>query len=83
MRVLTQNRANTLECTRMRRRSPKRSEPAMPWQTGLTGSADRSDRCGAENREDLETRAREGPVGACAARVALRSAGHSERLQTP
>ena len=59
--VLTQNRTNTLEYARMRRRSSKRSEPAMPWQTGLTGSADRSDQCGAENREDLETRARKGP----------------------
>ena len=43
------------------RRSSKQSEPAMPWRTGLTGSADRSDRCGTENREDLEMRAREGP----------------------
>ena len=60
-RLLTQNHANTLECARTRRRSSKRSEPAMPWRTGLTGSADRSDRCGAENREDIETRAREGP----------------------
>ena len=59
--LLTQNRANTLECTRTRRRSSKRSEPAMPWRTGLTGSTDRSNRCGAENREDLETQAREGP----------------------
>ena len=60
-RVLTENRANTLECARTRRRSSKRSEPAMPWRTSLTGSADWSDRYGAENREDLETRAREGP----------------------
>ena len=59
--LLPQNRANTLECARTHRRSSKRSEPAMPWRTDLTDSADRSDRCGAENREDLETRAREGP----------------------
>ena len=55
----------------------------MPWRTGLTGSTDRSNRCGVENREDLETQAREGPVRARAARVALRSAGPSECLQTP
>ena len=35
--VLTQNRANTLECARTRERSSKRSTPAKPW-------ADRSDR---------------------------------------
>ena len=51
--MLTQNRTNTLECARTRRRLSKRSEPAEPWRTGLTGSTDRSDRCGAENREDL------------------------------
>ena len=59
--LLTQNRANTLECARTCRRSSKLSEPAEPWRTGLTGSTDRSDRCGAENRDDLEMRAREGP----------------------
>ena len=35
--LLTQNRANTLECARTRERSSKRSTPAKPW-------ADRSDR---------------------------------------
>ena len=35
--VLTQNRANTLECARTRRRSSKPSEPVVSW-------ADRSDR---------------------------------------
>ena len=59
--MLTQNRVNTLECARTRRKSSKQSEPAVPWQIGLTGSADRSDQCEAENREDLETRAWEGP----------------------
>ena len=40
--LLTQNRANTLECARTRRRTSKRSEPAMPWRTGLTGVEQRT-----------------------------------------
>ena len=59
--VLTQNCTNTLKCARTRDWSSKRPEPAKPWRTGLTGSTDRFDRCGVENHEDLETRAREGP----------------------
>ena len=37
-KLLTQNRANTLECARTHERSSQRSTPAKPW-------ADRSDRC--------------------------------------
>ena len=61
MIVLTQNRANTLECVRTRGRSSKRSTPRNPRQAGLTGAADRSDRCKQGVTGNLEQRAREGP----------------------
>ena len=59
--LLTQNCANTIECARTRddRQNDQHSE--NPERTGLTGFADRSDRCKQGAREDLKQRAREGP----------------------
>jgi len=61
MLVLTQICANALECARTRddRQNDQHSE--NPGRTGLTGFADRSDRCRQGTREDLKQRAREGP----------------------
>ena len=59
--VLTQNRANTLECARTHNDRQNDQHSENPGRTGLTGFADRSDRCKQGAREDLEQRAREGP----------------------
>ena len=56
--LLTQNRANTLECTNDRQND---QHPRNPGRTGLTGFADRSDRCRQGLAGNLEQRAREGP----------------------
>jgi len=59
--MLTQNRANTLECARTHNDRQNDQHSENPGRTGLTGFADRSDRCRQGTREDLEQRAREGP----------------------
>ena len=60
-KVLTQNRANTLECARTRNDRQNDQYSENPRRTSLTGFADRSDRCKQGARGDLEQRAREGP----------------------
>jgi len=51
--------------------------PIRPvMRTGQAGAPER-------RQKIIEPQAREGPVGANGARVALRSAGHSEHHQTP
>ena len=59
--VLTQNCANTLECSRTRNDRQNDEYSENPGRTGLTGFADRSDRCEQGAREDLKQRAQEGP----------------------
>ena len=59
--MLTQNRANTLECARTRNDCQNDQHSENPGQTGLTGFADQFDQCKQGAREDLEQRAREGP----------------------
>ena len=58
--VDTESRQNTPECARTRddRQNDQHSE--NPGRTGLTGFADRSDRCRQGTRKDLEQRARDG-----------------------
>jgi hypothetical protein len=60
MCVLTQNRANALECARTRNDRQNDQYSENIGRTGLTGFADRSDRCKQGDREDLEQQAREG-----------------------
>ena len=77
------NSDDTLECARTRSKIIKSiNTNSLSAQTDQTGYADRSDRCPRETIENLKPQAREGPVGAIGARVALRSAGHSERHRT-
>ena len=52
--LLTQNRANTLECARMHNDRQNDQHSKNPGRTGLTGFPDRSDRCKQGAREDLE-----------------------------
>ena len=59
--VLTLICANTPECARTRDDRQNDQHSKNPGRTGLTGFADRSDRCEQGAREDLEQRAREGP----------------------
>ena len=59
--MVSQNCANTLECTRTRNDRQNDQHSENPGQTGLTGFADRSDWCKQGAHEYLEQRAREGP----------------------